>query len=81
MEKLLKPLSGYKAALIALFSFFIGFALIVGGAQQNEGGDVPTNNKHSDRHTEKGCPLSHKMGYKSYHCEHNQRVNIGIPFG
>ena len=40
MEKLLKPLSGYRAALIALLSFFIGFALIVGGAQQNEGGQV-----------------------------------------
>jgi len=40
MEKLLKPLSGYKAALIALLSFFIGFAIIVGGAQQNEDGQV-----------------------------------------
>jgi regulator of protease activity HflC (stomatin/prohibitin superfamily) len=40
MEKLLKPLSGYRAALIALVSFFIGFALIVGGAQQNEGTQV-----------------------------------------
>lgn len=40
MEKLLKPFSGYKAALIALLSFFIGFALVVGGAQQNEGGQV-----------------------------------------
>jgi regulator of protease activity HflC (stomatin/prohibitin superfamily) len=40
MEKLLKPLSGYRAALFALVSFFIGFALIVGGAQQNEGTQV-----------------------------------------
>ncbi len=40
MEKLLKPFSGYKAALVALISFFIGFALVVGGAQQNEGGQV-----------------------------------------
>ncbi|MFZ9208950.1 MAG: SPFH domain-containing protein, partial [Sediminibacterium sp.] len=40
MEKLLKPLSGYRAALIALLSFFIGFTLIVGGAQQHAGTQV-----------------------------------------
>lgn len=40
MEKLLKPFSGYKAALVAIISFFIGVALIVDGAQQNEGTQV-----------------------------------------
>lgn len=40
MEKLLKPFSGYKAALVAIISFFIGFALIVEGVQQNEGTQV-----------------------------------------
>ena len=40
MEKLIKPLSGYRAALIALLSFLIGLTLIVGGGQQNAGGQV-----------------------------------------
>jgi hypothetical protein len=40
MEKLIKPLSGYRAALIAVFSFLLGLTLVIGGAQQNAGGQL-----------------------------------------